>query len=93
MGPGPAIGIDELWRRPPHDTVLSELACPTLAMHASMVVAAEQGAVVEIGGAAVGPMSEMVGVAFERSAGTSRESAAAVAQDQGSALGRAEQTG
>jgi hypothetical protein len=93
MGPGPAIGIDELWRRPPHDTVLIELACPTFAMHPSMVVGAQQRAVVEIRGTTVGPMSEMVGVAFERSAGTSGESAAAVAQDQSPALGWAEQPG
>src|SRR3954454_3798074 len=49
----------------------------------SVVVAAQQGEVVQAGGAAVGPVSEVVGVAHQRWSGAAGEGAVPVADDQG----------
>jgi hypothetical protein len=51
----------------------------------SVVVAAEEGEVVEVGGAAVGPVFEVVGVAPAGWAVAAGEGAAVVAGDEGAA--------
>jgi len=57
----------------------------------SVVVAAEEGEVVQAGGAAVGPVVEVVGVAHEWWAGACGEGAVLVAGDQGAPEGGGDQ--
>ena len=61
---------------------------PALLMHRSMVGAADQGQVGQVGGAAIDPVPQMMGLAPGQGAGTVGEDTAAVADSQGGALSR-----
>ena len=58
----------------------------------AVVFAAEQDEVVEVGGAAVGPVDDVVGVAHDRWAGAAGEGAVSVAGDQGAPQGGGDQS-
>ena len=60
---------------------------PAALVHGSVVGPAQQGQVGQVGGAAVDPVAQMVGLAPGQRAGTVGEDAAAVADGQGGALG------
>ena len=60
---------------------------PAVVVDEVVVSVAEQGEVVELGGAAVGPVLHVVGVAAAWSSGAAGEAAAAVAEVQGAAHG------
>ena len=60
---------------------------PAALMDRAMVGSADQGQVVQVGGAAMEPMSEMVGFAPGRGPLAAGDGTAAVADDQGGALG------
>ena len=66
---------------------------PPSLMHRAVVGSADQGQVVQVGGAAMQPMLEMVGFAPGQGSRAAGEDTAAVADDQGGALGGGDDSG
>ena len=62
-------------------------------MHGPMMGPADQGQVVQVGGAAIEPMPDMVGFTPGQGAAATGEDTAAVPHGQGAALGRADDPG
>src|SRR3954447_14040396 len=83
-GSGLSFGVDPGWRGEPREAV-DHVDPPVPVVDDLVVMSAEQGEVVEAGGAAVAPVFDVVGVATPRSAGAAGEGAAAVAEVQGPA--------
>ena len=66
---------------------------PAALMDGAVVGSAEQGQIGEVGGAAVEPVAQVVGVAPGQGSGAVGEDTAAVADGQGGALGGVDDSG
>ena len=82
-------GVDPAGWSPFRESVGVEGAGPAVAGEVVMVVGAEEGEVVEVGGSTVGPVDDVVALAVFRGLVAAREAAAAVAGVEGDGLAAA----
>ena len=85
-GSGGAVGVGPSWGGVNPGPAVAHLHGPAAVVDGNVMEAAEQAEIREVGGAPVGPVFEVVGVAAPRSAGAAGERAPAVAVLQRAAL-------